>query len=406
MIDLSGVRMSGPLEPFAPRFAADLSRQGYVQGSACQQMQLFAHLSRWLAVEGLMPDALTPSVFERFLEARRAAGYKNYLRVRPTGPLLRCLRDAGVASPLPVVEVPEGPVEVMLSHYLHYLTVERGLSPKYAKACVRLIRPFLESRLSREGLELERLSGREVIAFVVEYCRQQGPGAAKDMPSALRSLLGFLHLEGELERSLVGVVPSIARWQSASLPKRLESWEVRALLASCDRHTASGRRSLAVLTVLWRLGLRVGEVAALQLDDIDWRAGEIVVRGKGSREDRLPLPADVGERIATYLRDGRPESATGRTVFVQVNAPHGPLGSSGVRGLVTAAGQRAGLVGIHAHRLRHTAASEMLGAGASLTEIGQVLRHRWTKTTAIYAKVDRKALRTIARCWPAEGGEA
>src|ERR1039458_1133759 len=406
MIDLSGVLMSGPLEPFAPRFAAELSRQGYVQGSACQQMQLFAHLSRWLAVEGLMPDALTPSVFERFLEARRAAGYKNYLRVRPTGLLLRCLRDAGVAPPLPVVEAPEGPVEVMLSHYLHYLTVERGLSPKYANACARLMRPFLQSRLSREGLELERLSGREVIAFVVEYCRQQGPGVAKDMPSSLRSLLGFLHLEGELERSLVGLVPSIARWQSASLPKRLESWEVQALLASCDRQTASGRRSLAVLTVLWRLGLRVGEVAALQLDDIDWRAGEIVIRGKGSREDRLPLPADVGERIAAYLRDGRPESATGRTVFVRVNAPHGPLGSSGVRGVVTAAGQRAGLVGIHAHRLRHTAASEMLGAGASLPEIGQVLRHRWTKTTAIYAKVDREALRTIARCWPAERGKA
>lgn len=406
MIDLTGVRMSGPLEPFAPRFAADLSRQGYVQGSACQQMQLFAHLSRWLAVEGLMPDALTPSVFECFLEARRAAGYKNYLSVRPTGPLLRCLRDAGVAPALPVVEAPEGPVEVMLSRYLHYLTVERGLSPKYAKACVRLVRPFLERRLSREGLELERLSGRDVIAFVVEYCRQEGPGAAKDMPSALRSLLGFLHLEGDLERSLVSVVPSVARWRLATLPKRLEGWEVQALLASCDPHTPRGRLGLAVLTVLWRLGLRAGEVGALQLDDIDWRAGEIVVRGKGSREDRLPLPADVGERITAYLRDGRPETATGRAVFMQVNAPHGPLAATGVRGVVTAAGKRAGLVGIHSHRLRHTAASEMLGAGASLPEIGQVLRHRWTKTTAIYAKVNREALRTIARRWPAEGGEA
>jgi site-specific recombinase XerD len=153
-----------------------------------------------------------------------------------------------------------------------------------------------------------------------------------------------------------------------------------------------------------RLGLRAGEVRSLRLDDIDWRAGQLVVRGKGNRAERLPLPADVGEAVAAYLRRGRPATAEGRTVFVRVRAPHRPLSSGGVTNAVIAAAERAGLGRVAAHRLRHTAATQMLRAGAPLPEVGQVLRHRLLITTASYAKVDRARLRLLARPWP--GGAA
>jgi integrase len=175
--------------------------------------------------------------------------------------------------------------------------------------------------------------------------------------------------------------------------------EVARLLASCDRRTTFGRRDYAVLTVLARLGLRAGEVAALELADIDWRAGELVVRGKGRREERLPLPADVGEAVAGWLRRGRPRCECA-TVFTRVRAPHRRLTTSAVSHIVRAACARAGLPAVHAHRLRHTAATEMLRAGASLTEVGQVLRHASVLTTAIYAKVDHGRLRSLALPWP------
>jgi site-specific recombinase XerD len=176
------------------------------------------------------------------------------------------------------------------------------------------------------------------------------------------------------------------------------------MLDGCDTGTSGGRRDLAMLTLLARLGLRAGEVAALTLDDIDWRAGEITVTGKGRRSERLPLPADAGEAVAAYLRDGRPEPfEDARNVFLRVRAPHCGLTPTGVSQAVFAAGQRAGIEGVHAHRLRHSAATGMLRAGASLSEVGQVLRHRRLLSTVIYAKTDVPALRTLARPWPAGG---
>jgi len=197
-------------------------------------------------------------------------------------------------------------------------------------------------------------------------------------------------------------VPSVAAWKLAGLPKALADGQVAALLASCDQHTAVGRRDLAILTVLARLGLRASEAAALRLDDIGWRRGEITVHGKGNRHDRLPLPADVGQAVVAWLTAGRPDAtAGGREVFVRVRAPQRALTRGAVTQVVARAGQRAGLGPIHAHRLRHTAATGMLRVGGSLGEIGQVLRHRHALTTAIYANVDIDALRPLTRPWPA-----
>jgi integrase/recombinase XerD len=230
-------------------------------------------------------------------------------------------------------------------------------------------------------------------------------GSAKLMVTALRSLLGFLHVSGMISEPLGQHVPAVARWRLAGLPKALEPEQVAALLASCNQDTAAGCRDFAMLMLLARLGLRAGEVAALTLGDIDWRAGEVTVSGKGSRAERLPLPADVGEAIACYLRDGRPEPFEGtRQVFLRDRAPHRGLTSAGVTAAVCSAGHRAGIGQVFAHRLRHSAATGMLAGGAPLAEIGQVLRHRRLLSTAIYAKADVSALRALARPWP--GGAA
>jgi site-specific recombinase XerD len=218
----------------------------------------------------------------------------------------------------------------------------------------------------------------------------------------MRSFLRFAVVEGLTAWPLATAVPSVARWTAVGLPRGLTRVEVAALLASCDQRRAIGRRDYAILVLLARLGLRAAEVAALRLDDIDWRAGEIVVRGKGRTEERLPLPSDVGEAIAVYLRRGRPQRPE-REVFLRAAAPLRGLAPEGVSEVVRAASERAGLGSFGAHRLRHTAGTEMLRAGASLTEVAQVLRHRSVTTTAIYAKVDHLALRELAMPWPGVG---
>ncbi len=400
IVDPSRVRVTGPLTPFKAGFVAELQRQGYTSNSASYQVQLMAHLSRWLAGEGLDALGLSPAVAQRFLEARGAAGYTTYHSNTALVPLLTHLRELGAVPPPAPSPVPKGPVEELLRRYRRYLTVERGLADQSVCRYADAVRPFLEGRVSPKGLEVGQLSTADVSAFVVSRCPHQPYGSANMTVTALRSLLGFLHLEGTIARPLAQAVPTAARWQGQSLPRGLEPDEVDKLLASCDQTTVTGRRDFAILTVLSRLGLRAGEVAGLSLEDIEWRAGEIVVRGKEKREERMPLPADVGEAVASYLRQGRPPGAQGRAVFVRVLAPHRALSRARVGGIVAAAGRRAGVGRVGAHRLRHTAATEALRGGASLPEVGQLLRHHRIATTAIYAKVDREALRRIARPWP------
>jgi integrase/recombinase XerD len=406
MHDPSRVSVSGPLEVFASGFAAELARLGYRRVPIVFQLQLMAHASRWLAREGISAGELTSEVVERFLTERRAAGYTNYVTARAMAPLLGYLRGLGVA-PAASPRVAVGAVEVLLGDYRDYLAVERGLTADTIEGYVLAVRPFLDGRVrDRDELDLGGLSAADVVAFVVARCPAQSRGAAKMTVTALRSLLGFLHLRGLIAGPLAEAVPSTASWRLSGLPRALEPEQLQALLESCDRSTATGRRDFAVLVMLARLGLRAGEVAALRLEHIDWRAGELVIAGKGRRAERLPLPGDVGEAIVAYLQSGRPATAQDRSLFVRVRAPHLGLSGGGITQIVFAAAGRSGLGPIHSHRLRHTAATQMLRAGAGLEEIGQVLRHRQVLTTAIYAKVDRDALRQLARPWPETEGRS
>ncbi|MGH2761708.1 MAG: tyrosine-type recombinase/integrase [Thermoleophilaceae bacterium] len=370
MHDPSRVRVSGPLEVFASGFGTELARLGYRRVPIVFQLQLMAHASRWLGREGLGADDLTSEVVERFLVERRAAGYTNYVTARAVAPLLGYLRGLGVA-PAAAPRVAVGAVEVLLADYREYLTVERGLTAGTIEGYVLAVRPFLDGRL-RDGdeLDLAGLSAADVVAFVVARCPGQSRGAAKTTVTGLRSLLGFLHLRG-LVGPLADAVPSTASWRLSGLPRALEPEQLDALLSSCDRASAGGRRDYAVLVMLARLGLRAGEVAALRLEDVDWRVGELRIVGKGRRAERLPLPEDVGEAIVCYLQDGRPATALDRSLIVRVRAPHRGLTGGGITQIVFAAAARAGIGPIHSHRLRHTAATQMLRAGAGLEEVGR-----------------------------------
>ena len=393
------VRVTGPLVLFVPGFAGELARLGYTAGSAGVQMGVVAHLSRWLAGEGLDAAGLTPQVVERFLAARRRAGYVKYLSPEALVPLLGYLRRVGAVPALPSPG-PATAAEVLLGRYRAYLASERGLAASTIGYYVAEARLFLERAGGLDLGGLAGLSAAGVGGFVAGQCRGRSTGSAKILVTALRSLLRFLVVDGVVAADLTGAVPAVAGWRGAGLPKALPAGHVMALVASCDRETPVGRRDFAVLMLLARLGLRACEVAALELDDISWRAGEVVIRGKGCREERLPLPADVGEALAGYLRGGRPSGSGSRAVFLRARAPAGPMQARAVIAIVRNRCRRAGLAPAGAHRLRHTAAVQMLRAGSPLAEIGQVLRHRSAATTAIYAKVDHAALAALALPWP------
>lgn len=397
MGDPSRVRVTGPLERYAPGFVAELVEAGYRPNAAAVQLRLLKHLSGWLEQEGIDPGELREPELERFRRehlARVASLRIGQGLVR----VLAYLRSLGVVPPAdrPV----RSTVEVLLDRYREYLLVERGVTAETARGYVDLVRPFVTSRVRDGELDFADLTPADVLDFVLAECRHRPQRSGKMLVTALRSLLVFLHVEGMIGRPLAQVVPSVAFWRLQGLPRGLNADQAHALLNSCDTGTVNGRRDRAILLLLVRLGMRRGEVARLRLDDIDWRAGEILVCGKGPRVERLPLPSDVGEAIVAYLRDGRPAGIETRAVFMRVRAPRGALTPHGITQVAVSASKRAGLGEVTAHRLRHTAASELLRRGAPLREIGQLLRHRTELTTTIYAKIDRDRLRELALPWP------
>jgi integrase/recombinase XerD len=400
MAGRSVVRMVGPLAPYAPGFDRELRSRGYTRLSAVWQLRLMAHVSRWLASEGLGGAAFTPERAEEFCAVRRRAGYRALLTPRALAPLQEFLRGQGVLPVCPPAPAPVGEKERLLARYRDHLACERGLVPAVVSQYLRAAGLFLD-QFPGAAVGQPALDAAAVSVFCARELPRHSRANAANLASALRSFLRFLHLEGLAAAPVAQAVPAVANRKGQGLPRALPPATVARLLASCDRRTRLGRRDYAMLMLLARLGLRAGEVASMSLDDIAWRAGELTVHGKGGRDDRLPLPSDVGAALAAWLRL-RPRVAT-RAVFLRANAPVGAISPRAVAWAVYNACDRCGIPRAGAHRLRHSLATQMLGAGASLAEVGQVLRHARVATTAIYAKVDDRALDALVVPWPGDG---
>jgi site-specific recombinase XerD len=396
---MSGTRRKpGRLGPFVEGYRVRLLELGYTPGTVRGMLKVLGQLGRWMASEGLEPGQLDAAAIEAFLAARRAGGDRRVPTVRALGQLVRYLRDVGVIAP-------EGgpreltPLEELIADYRQWLVVERALAPATVLRYETLARRFLGERVAPDDERgLRNLTGADVSGFLVRECARVSVGSAKGRVAELRSLLRFLCLRRLTELALADAVPPVAGWRETGIPQAISRAEVERLLDGCDRSSLAGVRDFAMLMLLARLGLRSVEVARLELDDLDWRSGEIMVRGKACRRDRLPLPSDVGEALAAYLSLRRPHDA--RRVFLTLRAPTRPIRPDLVGDVVQRACKRAGVRHVGAHRLRHTLASELLREGASLIDIGQVLRHRDLATTATYAKIDLGRLRQVAQPWP------
>ncbi len=395
---------SGPLASCAAGFAVWLRSRSYSPSSVASRLWQLDQLSRWLERRGLGAGELTGERAAEFASSRLEAGLVSWTSPTSAELPLMYLREIGVVAS-PAAPVADGPLEELLAEYRRYLFVERRLVEHTVDWCyVPTARLFLSRGQGLDALELERLSAADVSRFLAVECAKRSVSGARDLASALRSFLRFLHVTGLIELPLVWAVPPVANRRDCSLPRGLEPAAVKKLLASCDRRRTVGRRDYAILLLLSRLGLRRGEVAAIRLEDIDWRAGELVIHGKSSRHDVLPLPVDVGQAVVSYLRR-RPRCET-RALFVRITAPLQELTPHAIGSIVREACTRSGLPRVGAHRLRHTAATEMLRRGGSLSEIAQVLRHSELKTTTQYAKVDRTKLTALARPWPSRAGAA
>lgn len=394
---VDAVRVVGPLAAYRSRFADQLKRRGYTELSVAGQLRLMAHASRWLASNGLDVDAFTPDRVAVFCGDRREAGYRGLRTERALRPLVEFLEAEGVLE-VPVPREPQSSQELLLARYGNFLRNERGVVEGVRTQFVGVAALFVA-----EHPALGEVSGAIGVAEVTAFCTRElphrGTSAAANLAAALRSFLRFCHVEGCIDMPLAQAIPPVARRAYTSVPQGISAEAVAGLFASCDPSSVRGRRDHAILLILARLGLRAGEVARLGLDDIDWHAGEIVVRGKGNRVDPMPIPTDVGAAIAEYLSKSRPH-AESRAVFLRAIAPLVALSPTGITGVVYDACARAGVPRVGAHRLRHTTASQMLAAGASFGEVGQVLRHASVGSTSIYAKVDFAALRPLARIWP------
>lgn len=386
------VEVAGPLAPFVAAYTTRLRERGYTPLSVVNELRQVAHLSRWLQEGGLGVGDLTSQRLDRFLDVRRAGGH-GACSVQGLAPLFEVL------GPLPeeLAPAPISASEVVLGSFRAYLREERGIGAGTAAAYVGYARRFLADH-APDG-DLSVLTATDVVGAVHAECLRVSVASAQYFVAGLRSFLRFCFVDGLVAVDLAAAALAVTGRRRSSLPKGIGRTNAMALLSGCDRRRRDGRRDYAILLILLRLGLRAGEVAGLTLDDIDWWAADLVVHGKGGRADRLPLPADVGEAIAGYLRRGRPRSSR-REVFLRAIAPVAPLGRGGVSSVVRRACRRVGIEPVGAHRLRHTLACEMVAAGVPLVEISEVLRHRSISSTGIYARVDLDTLRGIALPWP------
>lgn len=392
---------AGPLSDHIDRFVRQLLDQGYATKTVQEKIRLVADLSRWLERKQIEVKDLDEQRINEYIKFRAIHHAPRRYEQATFRVLLRQLRNDGVISIcMPVVS--DNALDRIEKSFGRYLAQERGLTQTTVDNYLPIIRRFLTMCFDANVILLEELVSEDITRFILRYAHIGSPRRAQLMVTALRSFLRFIYQQGQTATNLSMCVPTVANWDLSELPKFLKPEEVERLLESCDKRSPIGQRDYAVLLLLARLGLRAGEVVHMVLEDIDWEAGELIIRGKSARQDHLPLLQDVGEALATYLYHGRPHCSS-RRVFIRQLAPHKGFSSSTAIGdIVRRAFARTGLQRTHkgAHLLRHSLATQMVNQGASLNEIGEILRHQQPHTTEIYAKVNLVALRNLAQTWP------
>ena len=391
---------NGPLSPYVGHYINHIQTQGYAPSSVRYHLSLLVYFDAWLARTGRGLGDIDEALIEKFLTPLVRAKWVHVSAPSTMRRLLTMLRGLGVTPPAEVVAFT--PAQRLTKNYERFLLEERALSGQTVIAWTPFISRFLAEKFGNGPLDLTGLSAPDVTSFIQRYARQHGSSYAKKLVTSIRSFLRYLHYKGLTGDDLAKAVPKVARWSLSTLPKHLSAADVQRVLNACDRRTPLGRRNHAILLLLARLGLRAGEVLALTLDDLDWENSRMTVRGKGGRSAQMPLPTDVGRAIAIYVRRDRPRCES-RSVFIRDYAPlRGIAGANSIGKIVQCALKKAGVTSARkgAHLLRHSLATDMLRRGASLDEIGEILRHKSPDTTAIYAKVDVGALRSLALAWP------
>jgi len=389
----------GPLEPYLNTFSAELSKRGYTRYSMKHKIRLIARFSQWFLQQQLEVTELKEDLIQDFFEDRGkpdAVRRGDFATLRL---LLQYLRDTGIVALS--TQIKDEPLDQIEHGFACYLSQERGLSRATLSNYLPFVRHFLVECVEAKRWQLDELRAADVTGFIVNHAQSVKRSTARLTATSLRSFFRYLYLRGQITTNLAEFVPTVADWRLSNLPKSLDSEQTERLLKSCDQGKTVGQRDYTILLLLTRLGLRAGEVVAMILDDINWEAGELIIRGKGPRQNRLPIPYDVGKALATYLQHGRP-SCSSRQVFIRARAPHDGFSSSvAICNIVQRALQRANIQTNYkgAHLLRHTLATNMLRESASLAEIGEILRHQSPTTTEIYAKVDIVSLRALAHPW-------
>jgi site-specific recombinase XerD len=398
-----------PVEPsdcLLSAFSAFLEAQGYSATTLRSKIQITRNFCRWLLRRRMEVSDLEQRTIALFFEENPRAGHINRGDLSTLCSFLEWLRNGHQTRPLSSEDVTDDKISSIKSDFARYLREERGLSPATLSTYLPLVHSFLTECFGSNTVVLAEIGISEITRFIFRRTSSSSCRYGQVITSALRGFFRFLRYRGDIVSDLAAAVPTVANWKRSEIPKYLTHEDVERLLQHCDRTTVIGRRDVAALLLLARLGLRAGEVVAMVLDDIDWETGVITIRGKGRRRDQLPIPQEVGEALVAYLLHGRPQGHT-RRVFLRAKAPiQGFTSSAAIDDIVRRALTRAGLDPIRkgAHLLRHSLATSMLRQGASLTEIGEILRHSTPNTTEIYAKVNIAALSALAQPWP--GGEA
>lgn len=392
----------GPLAEYVVSFADSLSAMGYAAASIHLQVRIGACFSQWLGRRSVPLQGITPGHLAQYLRHRARHCLPRPGDAGALKHLMDFLRCEGVIPAEKIVIRKHGSIAHCIDAYEVYLREARALATATIVNYVPFARDFLKHCFGNRPVDLSRLSAKDVLRFVQCHAPRLHGKRVKLMTTALRSFLNYARYSGQVDVDLAAAVPVVPNWSMTTIPRAISPDHVRQLLTSIDRGTSIGRRDYAILLLLARLGLRVGEVVSLRLEDIDWEAGRLSVRGKTGRRNVFPLTTEVGKAIVAYLKNGRPHS-TSRCVFLRSRAPLcGFQGASGIDSIVRHSLQRCGIdtPTKGAHQFRHGLATEMLRQGASLGEIGDVLGHRHSQTTSIYTKVDIQALRGLALAWP------